>query len=95
MSLKLRMYRWLGKFTGLFCDTILSMETYTLTVVEPDAMHIINDLAKRGSVKLQRIKDVKRKSKSERQAFYLSAPVMTDEELIRNKEIKQWMNQWR
>ncbi len=35
------------------------------------------------------------KSKSERRAFYLSAPVMTDDVLKRHKEIKQWMNQWR
>ncbi len=71
------------------------METYKLTVLEPDAMQIINDLAKNGSVKLQKVKQATGKSKSERRAFYLSAPVMTDYELARLKETRDWMNQWK
>ena len=72
-----------------------AMETYKLTVVEPEAMQLINDLAKKGSVKLQKLKERKRRSKADRRAFYLSAPVMSDEELSGYLENRQWMSQWR
>lgn len=71
------------------------METYKLTVVEPKAMKLINDLAKKGSVRLQKIADGKKKTRAERREFYLSAPVMSEEAYGSYLETKEWMNRWR
>ncbi len=71
------------------------METYKLTVVEPEAMDVIHHLAQKGSVKLQKLTENKKKTRLEKRAFYLAAPVMSDSEYRQFKENREWMSKWR
>jgi hypothetical protein len=71
------------------------MEVYKLTILEPTAMEEIHRLEEKGSVRLQRIGRRKKKSEAERRAFYLSAPVMSDEDFQHYQESRRWMSEWR
>lgn len=100
------------------------METYTVTILEPKAKKLLDDLESLNLIKLQKDEKPKKKkrqfgsmkglvihiaddfdaplaeqnkdiSEIEKRDFYLSAPVMSDEERENYKEVKEWMNQWR
>lgn len=71
------------------------MEVYKLTVLEPQAMDAIHRLEEKGSVRLQKIEKGKKKSKAARRAFYLSAPVLSDDDLQHFSQVRSWMNAWR
>ena len=71
------------------------MDTYTVEILEPKAEKLLDDLANLGLFKLRKVKSNKKSSKLDRREFYLSAPVMTDEEYENYQQARDWMNQWR
>lgn len=71
------------------------MEVYKLTILEPEAMDAIHRLEEEGAVRLQKIGKDKKKSRLERRAFYLAAPVLSDDDIRQLNQVRRWMNAWR
>lgn len=75
------------------------METVVVTILDPDAEAMLDDMASRKLIRLRKAKVRSRKSElnnsEDRFAFYLSGPVMSDEEFESYKTTREWMNKWR
>lgn len=75
------------------------MDKIEVTILDPQAEAILDDMANKKLIKLKKPKARREKSESklsdERLAFYLSAPVMSDEEYENYKQTREWMNRWR
>ena len=60
---------------------------------------MLDQMAERKLIKLRKPKKTVKQSNSklsdEKLAFYLSGPVMTDEEYEEYKRTRKWMNKWR
>lgn len=75
------------------------MEKVEVTILDPEAEAILDEMASKNLIRFRKTIGRSAKAKSapadDRLAFYLSGPVMSDEE-YRNYELtREWMNQWR
>ena len=75
------------------------MEKVEVTILEPEAEALLDEMAAKKLIKLKKSKQTNKRPNSrkgkDRLQFYLSAPVMSDEEYESYKRSREWMNQWR
>lgn len=68
------------------------MAIYTIETLKPETKMLLDELEKKGALKIRRAKNDRRPAKKNRLDFYLSGPVMSDEEYENYTNAREWMN---